>query len=190
MSIDINLLPWRQIRRNNEKKTSIIVMVVVLMIVIASGLLVADYMRRFSDLQVSRNQRIGYEIERINKHIQDIEKLKTQKKKLIERLFFMQKINNDASLLLHLFSELTQLIPEEIYLNRFRQDDAKITLQGVAASNDAISLLIQNVERNPWLQDAKLVEIKRARYTGNKMFILSFFLSAAILPEPRPLGSG
>lgn len=176
MVIEINLLPWRELKRKREQKQLSVVILVVLISVITILLLFNNLAKNLSDKQIQRNQRLTEEIVLFTSQIEEKKKLKKQEKMLITRLNYLQNLQKKPILLVHLFDELVKLMPDGVYLNQVQKIDDSITLKGIADSNSSVSKLIQGIEKNPWLQSPILGEIKKTKPTEDNEFILNFIL--------------
>jgi type IV pilus assembly protein PilN len=177
MTIKINLLPWRQMQRKKERQQFIKLTRAGLILVVLACILVNFSVSRIIERQQNYNRGLQKDLAILNTRINEINKIKKQKKRLIKRIFFLQKLQNGRILVVHLFDELVKLIPEGVYLNLVRGTEKKITLEGFSESNFALSRLMQNIERNPWMQSPNLVEMKKAKplAVANR-FTLSFIL--------------
>lgn len=178
MLVEINLLPWRQTKRKEEKLKFIIILGVGLLLITLICLMVHYAMYELTHIQNNRIQRLREEIVLVNGQIEGIEKIKKRKEELIERIFFLQRIQNDGYLIIHLFDELTKLIPEDAFLNRVQRKGKKVVLQGIAELNETITTLMRKIKRNPWMEKPSLIDIKKANNSSQKIFNLSLILKA------------
>ncbi|KTD39325.1 Tfp pilus assembly protein PilN [Legionella nautarum] len=176
MLVEINLLPWRQIKRNEEKKKFILILGLGFLLIILLCVLLHGGMASLTQGQNDRIQRLKEEIILVNGRITRIEQIKKRKEELIKRIFFLQNIQNDGYLIIHLFDELTKLIPQDAFLNRMQRNGEKVVLQGIAEFNEKITSLMRNIKRNPWMEKPSLIEIKKAENSNQKVFNLSFIL--------------
>jgi type IV pilus assembly protein PilN len=176
MLVEINLLAWRQIKRKEEKKKFIIILGLGLLLIILLCLLTHYGIAWLTQVQNHRIQHLREEISLVNGQIKGIEQIKKQREELIKRIIFLQKIQNDGYLIIHLFDELTKLIPKDAFLNRMQRKGRKVVLLGIAGFNEKITSLMRNIKRNPWMENPSLIEIKKAENSNKKVFNLSFVL--------------
>lgn len=184
MTIKINLLPWREIHRKKEKQRLISLAFAGLTVVVAACLLTNYCTFNLIDKQQNDNHKLREKIAILTTKIQEIHKIKETKKRLINRIILLQKLQNNRVLIVHLFDELIKLMPDGLYLNQIRCKGTEITLEGVTKSHIVLTKLMQNIEANPWMQASKLIEIKKDKpLAASNRFRLIFVLQ----PQNRDL---
>ncbi|MCE3046171.1 PilN domain-containing protein [Legionella sp. 16cNR16C] len=185
----INLLPWREIKREREKKE--FTMLLLMALILGSAIAFAMYYYA-SDLvsgQKHRNQLLQDEINTFNGQIAEIKQLKDLRARLISRMTVVQNLQATRSLTVHLLDELIKILPDGVYLTQMKREGNRITLLGYSESNSNVSILMRNIEQNPWIQNPELTEIKKSKdaldpndtnaptpETGENEFKLSFIL--------------
>ena len=185
---EINLLPWREKKREQEKKEFAVYLVVGLVIAIIIVGLIDYYARSLVDGQTRRNQRLKSEITQLEKQIKEIGELKKLRQALIARMIVVQNLQATRALTVRLFDEIIKIMPDGVYLTNVARVGNKVTLLGYAESNTNISLLMRNIEGNAWIQDPELTEIKKtseAKKPGENAFKLSFILKSKSMLGPK-----
>lgn len=182
---DINLLPWREIKREQAItifKTSLIS---VLVIVALTVFVINYYIGTKIDLQTILNQRITTEVTEYKKHILEIKNLETLRQGLIARMTIIQNLQSTRTLTVRLFAELISILPDGVYVNRMERAGNKIIISGYTESNSNISRLMLNVESSLWIQLPELTEIKKMKEGVGDLpseFKLSFILKPKFKP--------
>jgi type IV pilus assembly protein PilN len=179
----INLLPWRKLQRKKEKKKLLLTYLAVLLTLGSIILLKDYYASSLLEKQSQRNQRLRDEINHFNRQLQEIKQLQKQRDALISQMKFVNQLQLARLLIVHLFDELVKLVPEGIYLNKVEKTSDQITLQGFSESNSAVSLLMQGIEQNQWMQNPVLGEIKKEQGGKNNKFTLTFILKSKQVPK-------
>ena len=174
--IEINLLPWREIHRKKEDKKFIFLFSILFLGFLFFSFSSNYYVNYLVGYQEVNNHIIRDKIAKFDEKINNINILNSRKKMLIERIFLLQKIHDSRFLLVHVFDEINKLIPGGVFLKKMQKIDGKITLHGFAGSNNKVSLLMKNMEKNLWIDSVHLVEIKRANANEGKEFKLSVVL--------------
>lgn len=165
----LNLLPHREIAR--EKRKVDFRNTVVLFAFAGMGLTYGwiSYTQMSIESQNYRNQLLTAEIKKLDLEIKQVANLEAEILALKARKKAVEDLQADRNLPVHLLAEFTRLIPEGMYLTSIRQDGRKITLAGVAQSNQRISELLTNLDtRSPWLETPELVEIVAATTSLNQ----------------------
>ncbi|MFC3908428.1 PilN domain-containing protein [Legionella dresdenensis] len=177
--IEINLLPWREIKREREKKEFTTLLLASLVFAIVTVFLVNYYATGLVDGQTQRNQRLRDEITQLDKQIAEIKLLKQIRAGLISRMMIIQKLQATRTLTVHLFDELIKILPDGVFLTEVKRNGDKIVVQGYTESNSNVSILMRNIEKNPWIQVPALTEIKKNKQAEDGVdneFNLSFIL--------------
>lgn len=184
---DINLLPWRELRREKEKKKFMTLLLMASLLAVAIVLLLYTYQMSILDSQMARNQRLQEAITRYDRQIADIKALKQVRNELISRMKIVYGLQAKRTLTVHLFDELIKILPDGVYLTELKRKDDLVTLRGYVESNTNVSLLMRNIQNNPWIQNPILTEIRKpdvvasppaeqSSKTGKSEFVLSFSL--------------
>lgn len=195
MSIRINLLPHREMRRERRKKDYVGLLAFVGIGAAAAAVVVALGIDQRIDAQGARNDFIRAENAKLDEQIKEIATLRAEIDALRARQYAVESLQANRTIPVHLMDELVKHTPEGIYLKTMRQDERKITLTGYAQSNDRVSELLRNLaNRTPWLERPELVEIKASRVGGpsapkDARRVFEFSLNALIkTTEPQQRG--
>ncbi len=179
----INLLPWRELKREHEKKQFTVYLAMALGAAAVVVFLFNSYATHLVDSQTHRNQQLENEIAKLDKQIKQIADLKKVRQALIARMGIVQDLQATRILTVRLFDELIKIIPDGLYLTKLERSGNKITLYGYAESNSNISQLMRKIQSDQWVQDPELTEIKKTTETkeitpqNQNEFKLSFILS-------------
>lgn len=180
----INLLPWRERKREQEKKQFMSLLLASILSAIGLVLAINYYASRLVDGQTNRNQRLQTEITQLDGQIIEIKKLKEIRNNLISRMKIVHGLQARRTLTVHLFDELIKVLPDDVYLTELKRTEDTITVEGYSDANTSISFLMRNIEKNPWIQNPVLTEIKKTEDKitdktndeDNNEFSLSFSL--------------
>jgi type IV pilus assembly protein PilN len=181
----INLLPWRE-KERREKKNAFFVMLGGALVggLLASG---AFYliMSSMINAQQGRNGRLRTEIQTLDRQIQEINNLENQKQRFISRMQVIDKLQRSRSEVVHLFDEVTGIMPDGVYLTGMKQTSHKLRFQGVAQSSTRVSTMMRSIAASQWLRDPELevVENKSGANKGNS-FVLNATQNSSTADEP------
>jgi len=177
---DINLLPWREVRREREKKRFTIYLFIAMAGAVVIVFLINMYAQHLVENQTNRNQLLQDEIVLLEKQIKEIADIKKLRQALLARMDIVQNLQATRSLTVRLFDELIKIMPDGVYLTSVERNLDKVTLLGYAESNSNISQLMRNIESNQWIKNPELTEIKKSKEAKSEVenqFKLSFILS-------------
>ena len=187
MTTNINLLPWREERRERNKMlflsglggSGILACLIVVITFIVLGSLI--------DSQTHRNSLIEAEIARYNKQIIQIKALKSARDALISRMTVIQELQESRPEIVHFFDELVNIIPRPIYLLKVERIDRNIMLTGHTDSNSTVSSLMQSVRHNYWLNSPKLEEVEEVTNKKHDKLYNQFRLKLILKPKNQVL---
>lgn len=172
----INLLPWREQQRKERKLAFFVSLggaaIGALLVAFAGYLLVNSMISG----QERRNERLHTEIRSVDRQIEQINDLETQKQRFISRMQVIEKLQRSRSEVVHLFDEVAKTMPDGTYLTSFKQDGKRLKFEGVAQSSTRVSTFMRNISASQWMKDPELevVESKPGNTIGN-----SFVLDAS-----------
>jgi type IV pilus assembly protein PilN len=172
----INLLPWREQERKERKLAFFValgVSAVAAVLVAGAGYVMFNSM---ISSQERRNEQLRTEIKAVDRQIEQINDLESQKQRFISRMQVIEKLQRSRSEEVHLFDEVTKTMPDGTYLTSIKQNGRKLKFEGVAQSSTRVSTLMRNISASQWMKDPELevVESKSGSTVGD-----SFVLDAS-----------
>lgn len=176
---EINLLPWRERKREQEKKMFTTMLLTGVTIAAVIVFLINSYASHLVSNQTARNQTLEKEITSLNDQIKEIKALKQIREGLISRMSIVQNLQSTRTLMVHLFDELIKVMPPGIYVTKLERQNDIVSVWGYTESNTNISFLMRSIESNAWIQTPVLTEIKKMndhKQPANNEFKLSFVL--------------
>lgn len=156
MATRINLLPWREIRRQEQDRQLLSASIGAWLLM---GLVVFYgwyYMNGLIDYQEKRNDYLKTEIATLDKKIAEIKKIKERKQALIARMEIIQQLQRDRTQIVHVFDDLVRKLPKGVYLTGLSKKSKRITLKGTAQSNARVSQLMNNLDSSDWFTNPNL----------------------------------
>ncbi|HYP69084.1 MAG TPA: PilN domain-containing protein [Thiobacillaceae bacterium] len=175
MSIRVNLLPHRELKRAARRRQFNFMLAAAL--IAGVGVVIIGHMviaAREAN-QEARNKYLQDEIAKLETQIGKINEIKQQTQSLLARKQVVETLQSDRTEVVHLFDELIRRLPEGLYLKSFKQVGDTITIDGYTQSSARVSTLMRNLEESPWFEQANLVEIKAA--TVNNLRANEFVLT-------------
>ncbi|MDH5436042.1 MAG: PilN domain-containing protein [Gammaproteobacteria bacterium] len=154
--VRINLLPWREIRRKERERQFYSILAGSALLMGAIVLYVHLHINGLIDEQNNRNAFIESEIAIVEKQIKEIDQLEKEKARLLARMNVIQKLQSSRPVIVHMFDEIVNTLPDGVYLTSIKQNNNVLTLQGVAQSNARVSAFMRSIDKSDWLTDPKL----------------------------------
>jgi type IV pilus assembly protein PilN len=169
MTIRVNLLPHREMRRRRQQKQFFITLGVVVAVGAAIWLMVHTSLSGTYANQLQRNEYLAEEIKKLDKEIEDIKRLKELTAALLARKKVVETLQSNRAEVVHLLDELPRQLPDGIYLKAIKQQGARVTINGFTQSQARVSTLMRNLEASPHLENANLIEIKAVTQPGSRV---------------------
>jgi type IV pilus assembly protein PilN len=160
--VRINLLPHRELRRRRQRDAFLAFSA--LTVVFGGAVVFAVYgvIGGQIEQQQGRNRFLDGEIVKLDKQIEEIQKLREQTQAMLARKKVVETLQGNRSEAVNLLDQLVRQLPDGVYLRSVKQKGSTVNLSGYAQSNARVSSLLRNLEASPWLQQPSLVEIKAA----------------------------
>jgi type IV pilus assembly protein PilN len=156
----INLLPWREERRQLRKREFFTQMGVAAAGAVAAVIGGIMFMNSQIELQNERNQYLKAQIADLDRKIVTIQDLEKRKAVLLKKKEIIETLQGDRSLMLNLFIQLAKTIPEGVKLGGIKQAADTISLSGIAQSEARVAQYSRSMEASNFLKDADIVQVR------------------------------
>ncbi|MBY0544549.1 MAG: PilN domain-containing protein [Gammaproteobacteria bacterium] len=158
--VNINLLPWRA-QRDKEKQREFIVLLSIsigisLFICFIIHMVIASSLSN----QLAVNDYLTQQINDVDAQIIQVKDIKQQKGDLIQRLFIIHELETSRVLLVEMFNNFANILPDGVYLTSIKKNKNLIIITGKARSNQQVSLLMENIDNSSSFANPVLTEIQ------------------------------
>ena len=162
----INLLPWRQERRQRRKKEFLIGLVAAIVMAALVTLLAHLTVSSMIDTQRRRNDLLTAEIAQLDKAIAQIVVLEEKKDGMIARMQVIDTLQSSRPEVVKLFDQVVATLPEGVYLTSVKQTGRKLEFNGVAQSSTRVSAFMRNIDASETLSAPELKVIQTGKDAG------------------------
>jgi Tfp pilus assembly protein PilN len=147
--VDLNLLPFemRKKVREIEKTLSILFALLALFLGMTWG--IGVYHRYSKELAT-----VNAEIKKRKPAVEAVEKLQKQKEELGKEIFELRKIKMEETSKIDILRELTQILPDTVWIWNFKYNGKEIEINGFA---DSASDLIPLLDRSPLFEKVEFL---------------------------------
>jgi type IV pilus assembly protein PilN len=158
----INLLPWREERR--EERQQHFFAAVGAGVIFAAAVLygVMFFANSLIEEQNRRNSFLNTEITVLNKKIKEIKTLEAERDRLLARMQVIQELQTSRPKVVKVFDALVRTVPEGIHLEKVARQGDALTVNGVAQSNARVSVFMRKLDDNAEFNESKLNVIQRS----------------------------
>ncbi len=177
--LKINLLPVRQLKKRAIAKKQFFGMVVLFVIVLAS-------LAATAFLQIQKIDGLETDISSLNKKkdsytptLNKIAQLKKEREELARKTEIINKLKTDSSLTVRVLDEVAARIDKQrMWLEALQQQDATLSLSGVALDNQTVAQFMDNLKESPFIKDVSLTSSSLKVVSGRNL--KSFELTCSV----------
>ncbi len=176
----INLLPWREERRELVKQQFLVILGGVAILGALLILLAMSIVNGAISDQEARNNYMQGQIKKINKEVAEIRDLEKRRQQLLDRMTIIQDLQGTRPLIVRVFDEMVRTLPDGLFYTSVVRRGITINVEGIAESNNRVSSLMRKLDGSPWFADPNLTAVSAASAYGDQAssFKLSFKISA------------
>ncbi|TXS93920.1 PilN domain-containing protein [Parahaliea maris] len=164
----INLLPWRDERRQEQKKEFLTILAVVFVVAVGLVLLADRYVNGQIEYQQSRNNYLTQNIRELDKKIAEIKELQRRRNQLLDRMRVIQELQGNRPIIVRILDQLVRTVPDGVFYTSLQTKDKTISISGVAESNNRVSSLMRRLDASDWLADPNLDRVNAAAQYGDQ----------------------
>src|ERR1700758_3698291 len=159
----INLLPWREGQRKERKLAFLVALGVASLAAVLTSFAAYLLYGSWIESQEKRNQLMRVEIKTLDKQIEEINNLESEKQKFIARMGIIEKLQRSRPEIVHVFDEMARTLPEGVYLTGVHQTDRRLKFEGVAQSSTRVSSFMRNIDASQWLRNPELEVVQTTK---------------------------
>lgn len=156
----INLLPWRDWERERKKKEFLGNLAGVLVMGAVLVLLGGWYLDGRVETQQQRNGYLDNQIADLDRKIEEIQALQKTRDELLARMRVIQELQGNRPVIVRVFDELVRTLAKGVHFRDLAMAGTRLTIDGVAESNNRISSLMRNLDNSDWFASPNLKTIK------------------------------
>lgn len=164
----INLLPWRQERREQLKKEFLIILGGFAIGAAAIVLLWQLLLTTGISNQEKRNNYLAERIKELDLQVAEIAELKKQKQELVVRMQVIQSLQGNRPEIVHIFDELVRTLPDGVFYTSVIRIGSDISLMGTAESNNRVSSLMRQLDASEWFASPNLQLVQANKTIGEQ----------------------
>ncbi|GAB5413989.1 MAG: type 4a pilus biogenesis protein PilN [Congregibacter sp.] len=165
---NINLLPWREARREELKKAFLTILGLVAVFAVMLVLLGDRYVNGQIDNQNARNAYITQNIAELDKQVAEIRDLQRKRNQLIDRMRVIQELQGNRPIIVRVLDQLVRTVPDGVFYTSVSSSANRLSIDGVAESNNRVSSLMRRLDASDWLKDPNLDSVRAAPNFGDQ----------------------
>ncbi|MEM1404950.1 MAG: PilN domain-containing protein [Pseudomonadota bacterium] len=164
----INLLPWREARREELKKTFLTVLGLVAAIGVVLIVAADRVVNSQIDDQRARNDYLSTNIRDLDRQVEEIKDLQRKRNQLIDRMRVIQELQGNRPIIVRVLDQLVRTVPDGVFYTSVAARANTLSIDGVAESNNRVSSLMRRLDASDWLKDPNLDAVRAAPRYGDQ----------------------
>jgi type IV pilus assembly protein PilN len=164
----INLLPWREERRQELKREFLVILGLVALLGVGLVVLADRVVNSQIDNQNARNQYLTENIKELDKKVAEIKDLQRRRNQLIDRMRVIQELQGNRPVIVRVLDQLVRTLPDGVFYTSVSSKNKKISITGVAESNNRVSSLMRQLDASDWLANPNLDKVRAAPQYGDQ----------------------
>ena len=164
----INLLPWREERRQDLKKDFLVTVGLVLALGVGLVLLADRVVDGQIQNQNARNQYLADNIKVLDEQVAEIRELQKKRNQLLDRMRVIQELQGNRPIIVRVLDQLVRTVPDGVFYTKLSTKGKTISISGIAESNNRVSSLMRRLDASDWLANPNLDKVKAAPQYGDQ----------------------
>lgn len=142
----VNLLPWREQRRQQQKQSFIVTLALVGLITGLIFWLVGQVIDQQIENQNARNRYLQTEITALESQIAEIKRIKESKAAIEQRMALIEQLQSSRNLAPQILDELAKIVPPGVSFKSLKRSGATIEVRGTSESNNRLAAFMRQLE--------------------------------------------
>jgi type IV pilus assembly protein PilN len=164
----INLLPWREARREELKRAFLSILGLVAAMAVVLIILGDRVVNGQINNQKARNDYVTQNIRELDKQVEEIKDLQRKRNQLIDRMRVIQELQGNRPIIVRVLDQLVRTVPDGVFYTRVSAKGSELSIDGVAESNNRVSSLMRRLDASEWLKEPNLDAVRAAPLYGDQ----------------------
>ena len=186
----INLLPWREAKRQELKKEFLVTVALVLALGAGLVLLSDRVVNSQVEDQKARNSFLTENIKELDKQVAEIRDLERRRNQLLDRMKVIQELQGNRPIIVRVLDQLVRTVPDGVFYTNLTTKDKRISVAGIAESNNRVSSLMRRLDASDWLANPNLDKVKAAPNYGDQANTFNLSVSVQAPASTDQSGEG
>ena len=157
----LNLLPWREQRRQQKNKQFIMALVLSLAITLLMAAAVWGYLQQTNHTLILANKVLIDKNAQLQIAIDKDQSEKQRQETMVAQFAEVERLAHHRNSLVQLWSELTSIIPTPMSLTGIESQQGSMVFRGKSKESSAVSKFVAYLQQNPAIQQAQVKHIKK-----------------------------
>ncbi|BBL90092.1 pilus assembly protein PilN [Vibrio rotiferianus] len=166
----VNLLPWREQKREVHRRRFLVLILFALVATFSVQMGIKQY---FSYQQQQQQDRLDYlelYIADLDKRIEEMKIAEQEHSKILTRLKEVEGLQLGRNKTTEFMSLLPNTIPSGVYVDKIKMDDLSVEISGISDSTSRLATMLDRMEKSSELMDVEMHSIVHGKARFGKEF--------------------
>lgn len=173
MTIDINLLPWREAQRERRNRRFLIILVLAALAGAVGAWGLSLWYEQALDAQQQRNEHVLSRTQQLNEDIKAIQDYQALRERMLAQIELIGELQASRPQTVRMFNQLVTSLEEGVYYTHMARTGHQLNLTGLAETNRQVSDQMRALEATEVFATPTLSEVQAEEATGRRRFDLS-----------------
>lgn len=184
---DINLLPWREEKRQEYKQRFYGMVVLGVLMAIGLQWFGSLYIDHLKTQQKIRNQQLQAYVQELDKQLINLKAIEAKHKSILTRLRLVESLQNERNKTTDFMNLMPELVPEGVYVDKMKMNGRDVEIGGISDSTARLATMLDNFENSVWLMNIEMHSIVSGKVVFGKKF-QTFKVSFRFESKPLEVG--
>ncbi|MDR5899198.1 PilN domain-containing protein [Halomonas vilamensis] len=183
MSAMINLLPWREEKRQRQTRRFHLLLVAMLVLGTALGFLVARFYQAELEAQRERNRYITEQTRQLEADIREVRNYEEDATELSDQLALFQTLQQERVKTVRVFNEIAQSVANGVIYQSLSRSGDTLSATAEAGSERQVSEQLRHIEQMPGLGVPTFTEVESDSDSARRVFRFEV-KQQSVAPQP------
>ncbi|MBD1576820.1 PilN domain-containing protein [Vibrio sp. S11_S32] len=167
---DINLLPWREEKREEYKQRFYGMVVLGVLLALALQWFGSLYIDHLKTQQQTRNQQLQTYVKELDKQLVSLKAIEAKHRSILTRLRLVESLQNERNKTTDFMNLMPELVPEGVYIDKMKMNGREVEIAGISDSTARLATMLDSFESSAWLSDVEMHSIISGKVLFGKKF--------------------
>ncbi|HSH57754.1 MAG TPA: PilN domain-containing protein [Halomonas sp.] len=173
MTVEINLLPWREERRARRSRRFHVILVVAALLGLGGGYGMTWHYQQEVEAQRQRNAYVKAQSRQLDSVIREISELEQIHAEMLEQVQLFTELQSGRTQTVHIMNDLAMSLVDGVYYTRLERQGDALRLRGRAENNRQVSDQLRALALAASFNEPMLSEVEAEDGSGQRRFSLS-----------------
>lgn len=173
MTIDINLLPWREVQRERRSRRFLVILSLAALLGAVGAWGLSLWYEQALDAQQRRNDHVLMQIQHLDKDIKAIHDYQALRERMLAQIELIGELQASRPQTVRVFNQLATSLEEGVYYTQLSRQGQRLDIVGLAETNRQVSDQMRALAATEVFATPTLSEVQADEASGHRRFDMS-----------------